>query len=249
MVLAPREVISVDVPVDFDTAWSYVRQPGLIRRWWGWDRPSLDEDVREMFGRDAVVQRSDTGLPVGLLRWHNHDRLEVRGSLSRPRSTVLVRRPEHELLATYDGVRDAVDEQWITWLHHLRFALTHHAGDDRVAFAVHGMDAERPDRLLYRAGLHGARGVPVGGAVEIRRPDGTLLGGTLEYSDPHQFGVRLRGNSLLVVQLVPPVSHPPRGAVNVIWSLWGLDEDEAGRVRERWHTWWHLPLPATSAGR
>lgn len=243
MVLAPREVISVDVPVDFDTAWAYVRQPGLIRRWWGWNRPSLDEDIHEMFCRDAVVQRPDSTLPVGWLRWHNRDRLEVRGGIARPHATILVRRPEHVLLATYDGVRDAVDEQWVTWLHNLRFALTDHVGEERHAFAVHGVDGERPDRLLYRVGLHGARGVPVGGAVEIRRPDGTLLGGTLEYCGPHQFGVRLRGHgdSLLVVQVVPPVSHPPRGAVNAIWSVWGADDDEVAQLHDRWRTWWHLP--------
>jgi hypothetical protein len=255
MVLAPREVISVDVPVDFDTAWAYVRDPRLIRRWWGWDRASLDEDIVQMFLDDAVVQRADCGLPLGWLRWHNHDRLEVRGGWGDvPRTTITLRRPERALLASFDGLRDEVDEGWITWLHQLKFALSRHLGEDRHALAIHELDAERPDRALYRAGLHGARGVPVGGAVEIRRPDGTVTGGSLEFCERHQFGLWLRGlgGSLLVVQLVPPGSHPPSGALNAIWSLWGLDDDELDAARQRWTGWWRVPTRAQrgrTAGR
>ncbi len=238
--LAPREVLSVSVPVGFDTAWAHLRRPELIRRWYGWDRPSLDEDIRRRFLDDAVAQRSE-GLPIGWLRWHNHDRLEVRGTARR--STITLRRPGHVLLASYDGVRDEVDECWITWLEQLRFALAEHNGEDRHSFAVRGLTGERPDRVLYRVGLHGARGVPVGGAVEIRRPDGTLLGGSLEYAGAHQFGVRLlgHGGSLLTVQLVPAESHPPTGAVHATWNLWGLRPEELEDVRERWATWWRLP--------
>jgi hypothetical protein len=245
MVLAPREVVSVDVPIPFDTAWAHLRRPELIRRWWGGDGPDLGEQIHQVFVHDAVVERPDSGLPMGWLRWHNHDVVEARGGWgSTPRTTVVVRRPDHALLATYDGVRDESDERWTTWLHQLRYALTDHLGEDRHSFWVKGLDSERPDRQLYRAGLHGARGVPVGGAVEIRRPDGSLVGGTLEYCTPHQFGVALTGGSLLVVQLVPPTSHPPNGAVSVFWSTYGLDDEALDAARDRWRTWWRAPVRA-----
>jgi len=245
MVLAPREVVSVDVPVPFDTAWAHLRRPELIRRWYGADEANLDEEIHEVFVRDAVVQRPDSGMPVGWLRWHNHDVVEARGGWgSAPRTTFVVRRPDRALLATYDGVRDESDERWTTWLQQLRYALTRHLGEERHAFALRGLDADRPDRLLYRAGLHGVRGVPVGGAVEIRRPDGTLLGGTLDYSTPHQFGVALLGGSLLVVQLVPPASHPPNGAISAFWSTYGLDDEALDAARDRWRAWWRTPAHA-----
>lgn len=247
--LAPREVVSVDVPVSFDTAWSHLRQPELIRRWYGWDEPHLDDAVTQVFLREAVVQRADSGLPLGWLRWHNHDWLEVRGGWGvAPRTTITVRRPDHALLASYDGLRDEADERWITWLHQLRFALGRHIGEERRAFAVRGLNGERPDRLLYRVGLHGARGVPLGGAVEIHRPDGSVLGGTLEYCSTHQFGVALHGygGSLLVVQLVPPASHPPNGAVNAFWSTYGLDDEALEVATRRWCAWWRTPVGARS---
>ena len=181
--LASREVISIDLPVPFDTAWVHLRRPELIRRWYGWDEPDLDEEIERVFLREAVVHRPESGMAMGWLRWHNRDTIEVRGAwTTKPRTTLVVRRLDHDLLASYDGVRDDADERWITWVQQLRFALAHHLGEDRTAFAMHGLDGDRPDRLLYRAGLHGARGVPLGGAVEIHRPDGSLLGGTLEYS-------------------------------------------------------------------
>lgn len=247
MVLAPREVVSVDVPVPFDTAWAYLRRPELVRRWYAWDCPELDDEIQHVFVQEAVAQRADSGLPVGSLRWHNHDRVDLHGGWGgAPRTTITVRRPEHALLASYDGVRDDVDERWVTWLHQLAYALGRHLGEERHAFAVRGLDAERVDRLLYRVGLHGARGVPVGGAVEIHRPDGSVLGGTLEYCAPHQFGVALhgRGGSLLVVQLVPPASHPPNGAVTAIWSTYGLPAEALSAAADRWRAWWQVATPA-----
>ncbi len=250
MVLAPREVISVDLPVEFDTAWAHVRCPQLIHRWYGWGGTTADDGIRQRFLLDASVHLPDPGLPLGWLHWHNHDHLEVRGGWSNtPRSTVTVRRQERALLASYDGVRDAVDEAWITFLHQLRFAVSHHLGKERVSFTMRGSGAEPPDRTLYRAGLHGARGVPLGGAVEVRRPDGSVAGGTLEFSEAHQFGIRLsgRGGSLLVVQLLPPASRPPHGAVNVMWSVWGQDADEIESARRRWSSWWRAPVAARRA--
>ena len=248
MVLAPREVISVVVPVPFDTVWAHVREPRLIRAWYGWNSPDLDDEIRQVFVREAQVQRASGALPVGWLRWHNRDQMEVRGSWgNKPRTTIVVRRPDHALLATYDGVRDESDEQWITWIYQLSHVLTHHLGEERHTFAVFGLNAERPDRTLYRAGLHGARGVPRGGAVEIRRPDGALLGGRLEYRTTHQFGVVLVGGSLLVVQVVPPLSRPPHGAVNAFWSTYGLDDRAREVAGHRWAAWWPAPAVARRA--
>jgi hypothetical protein len=245
MVLASREVVSVDLPVPFDMAWVHLRRPELIRRWYGWDEPGLDEEIDRVFLREAVVHRPESGMPMGWLRWHNHDTVEVRGAWGmRPRSTLVVRRFDYDLLASYDGVRDETDERWITWVHQLRFALSRHLGEDRHAFAVHRLDSGRPDELLYRAGLHGARGVPIGGAVEIRRPDGSLLGGTLEYSTRYQFGVALTGGSLLVVQLVPAASHRPHGALSAFWSTYGLDDEAVEAAGDRWARWWRLPIRA-----
>lgn len=245
MVLASREVISIDVPVPFDTAWVHLRLPELIRRWYGWDEPDLDDEINRVFLREAVVHRPESGIPMGWLRWHNHDLIEARGGFgSRPHTTLVVRRLNYDVLASYDGVRDQADERWITWMEQFHYAVSYHLGEERHAFAMQGLDSERPDQLLYRVGLHGVRGAPVGGAVEIRRPDGTLLGGTLEYSTPHQFGVALRGGSLLVVQIARAASHKPYGAVSAFWSTYGLDDEALDAARERWSRWWRTPVHA-----
>jgi hypothetical protein len=245
MVPASREVVSLDMPVPFETAWVHLRRPELVRRWYGWDEPDLDDEIDRVFFREAIVHRPESGLPMGWLRWHNHDAIEMRGGWgTRPRTTIVVRRLDYDLVGSYDRGRDETDERWITWIEQLHYALTYHLGEDRHAFAMHDLDADRPDRLLDRAGLHGMRGIPVGGAVEIRRPDGTLLGGTLEYRARYQFGVALTGGSLLVVQVASPASHKPNGAVSAYWSTYGLDDGGLDAARERWLGWWRAPVGA-----
>jgi hypothetical protein len=245
MVLASREVISLDMPVPFDTAWVHLRRPELIRRWYGWDEPDLDEQIDRVFFREAAVHHPESGLPMGWLRWHNHDVIEVRGGWgTKPRTTLVMRRQDYDQLGSYDGVRDEADERWITWIEQLHYALTYHLGEDRHAFAMHDLDSDRPDPLLARAGLAGVRGLPVGAAVEIHRPDGSLLGGILDFNARYQFGVALKGGSLLVVQVAPPASHKPNGAVSAYWSTYGLDEEGLDAARRRWSGWWRTPVGA-----
>ncbi|WP_230684916.1 hypothetical protein [Cellulomonas sp. JZ18] len=123
----------------------------------------------------------------------------------------------------------------------LRFALEHHPGEDRVTLAVLGLDAgDRRDPLLYRAGLHGVRGLPVGAHVDVTRPDGSRVGGTLVHRTAHQVGIHLHGiaESLLVLMLEPAGHHPPHGRISAVLSTYGLDEATLAEARRRWAGWW-----------
>jgi hypothetical protein len=242
MAFAPREVVSVDVPVEPETVWDHLRTPALVRRWYGWDRDTLAADIRRTFVVEAVEQYLDVpGVVLRQLRWHNHDLLEVRSHGHLTHTRVTLRRSDLALLASYDGVRDHGDETWIMFLHQLEFALTVHPGEDRRTLAVHHLDAgPHSDTLLYRVGLHGAWGVPLGGALEAHRPDGSMAGGTLLYRTPFQVGIQLHGvaESLLVVQRAPPASHPPHGTISAVLSTYGLDDETWELAQEHWAHWW-----------
>jgi hypothetical protein len=147
-------------------------------------------------------------------------------------------------------VYDPIDEGWIQFAQQLRFALRAHRGQERRTLSVFGLDAgDRRDRLLDRAGLHGVRGIPVGGHVQARRPDGTLLGGTLVYKEEHQFGLQLHGitESFLVILETPVASHPPHGTVGAVLSTYGIDESTFAEVEERWSGWWSRSQPSGTA--
>lgn len=243
MSLDRRVVVAIDVPAPLGTVWEHLRDPHLIRRWYAWDWPGLDEEIRHVFHEQAVESwHVEDDTTTRTLTWPHHDALVVRGSAHRPEHTRLeFTRHSHEGLATFDGVRDEIDERWIAWTHQLRFALATHPGQDRRTLSVFGLDAgSRRDPLLDRAGLHGVRGVPLGGHVHARRPDGTELGGTLLYRTELQFGIALHGitESFLVVMLTPAAHHPPHGHVDAVLSTYGLDDATFEQVEQRWGGWW-----------
>lgn len=245
MTLDRREVVGLDVPVPLTTVWQHVRDPHLIRRWFRSDRPSLDEEIEATFVRQPVESVGVEGHDVvHRLAWPHGDVLSVAAAGQDPgRSRLAFTRASYQGLRsnTYDGVWDAVDELWTQSLHQLAFAVTAHLGQDRRSLLVEHLDAgPHGDRLLDRAGLHGVRGVPVGGHVEGNRPDGVRLGGTLLYKTPLQFGIALHGigEHLLVVSEVPVGERPPHGQVGAVLATYGLDDAAFEEVRGHWDAWW-----------
>ncbi|KQY22454.1 hypothetical protein ASD16_15680 [Cellulomonas sp. Root485] len=251
MTLELREVVSVDIAVPLSKVWASLRDPALVRRWYGWDHDGLDAEVRTFV--DTAVETQDVvgDATIHTLSWPHHDRLTLRSAAHEPHRTHLtVTRRSHEGMATFDGVRDERDEGWIANAHQLQFALTVHPDQERRTLATFGLPSgDRTDRLLDRAGLVGIRGVPVGGHVQARRPDGTLLGGTLVYETPLQLGLRLHGISeMFLVLLETPAAHtPPHGTVDAILSTYGLDDETFEQIRERWSRWWEMAVPRGSS--
>ena len=249
MPLEPREIVSVDIPAPVATVWEHLRDPRLIRRWFGWDYDGLDAEIREIFVDDVrEVHDHADGRTTRTLRWPNHDVLTVTALDVEPtRTHVTVTRPSHDGLSMFDGVFDAMDEGWTQFVQQLAFALRVHPGEDRVTLTAHGLDAgDRRDPLLFRAGLHGVRGLPVGAHVEGTRPDGSRVGGTLVYKTEHQVGIHLHGiaESLLVLVIRPPVERPPHGTVDATLSTYGQDDDLLAESRRRWSGWWGVRASA-----
>ncbi len=246
MELQAREVVSVEVNAPADTVWEHLRDPALLRRWFGWDHDGLDAEIAQIFHDEA--REHDHGGSTRSLVWPNHDRLVVT-ALDDDHCRVTVTRRGHDALSMFDGVFDEMDEGWIQFVHQLAFALDVHPGEDRVTLLAHGLDAgDRRDPLLFRAGLHGVRGLPVHAHVEATRPDGSRVGGTVVYKSEHQVGIHLHGiaESLLVLVMRPAVERPPNGTVDVTMSTYGLDDEVMAEARRRWAGWWSVaPRAAT----
>ena len=251
MTLDLREVVSLDIPAPLAAVWSYLREPELVQRWFGWDYDGLDAEIRDLFVDKAVEGKDVVGdATIHTLSWPHHDRLTLRSAAHEPHRTHLsITRRSHEGLAQFDGVRDDIDEGWIAFGHQLQFALSVHPDQERRTLSVFGLSAgERGERLLDHAGLAGIHGVPVGGHVQARRPDGTLLGGTVAYRAPLQFGLRLHGitESFLVIMETPAGIAPPHGTVDAILSVYGLDAETFADVQRRWSGWWQQSVPRAS---
>lgn len=251
MTLEHRQIVSVEIAAPVATVWAHLREPRLVRRWFGWDYDGLDAEIRQIFV-DQVREHHEhaDGVTRRTLTWRDHDVLAVTARDDDPRRThVTVTRRSHDGLARFDGVYDEIDEGWIAFVQQLRFALEQHPDAERVTLSALGMDAgDRRDPLLYRAGLHGVRGLPVGAHVDVTRPDGSRVGGTLVHRTEHQVGIHLHGiaESLLVLMFEPPGHRPPHGRVSAVLSTYGLDDATLAEARRRWAGWWGALAPSAS---
>ena len=144
--------------------------------------PGLDAEIRRLFVDGAVESQDvigDETIHTLTLPHARQAHPAVRRAPAAPHAPDRHAAQPPGPRPLFDGVRDEIDEGWIAFAHQLQFALSIHPDQDRRTLSVFGLDAgERGNRLLDRAGLMGIHGVPVGGHVQARRPDGTLLGGT-----------------------------------------------------------------------
>ncbi|MFC6451791.1 hypothetical protein [Cellulomonas gelida] len=252
LALDRREIVSLEIPVGLASVWEHLREPTLVRRWYGWDRPGIDDETHAFTDIPTERREVDHDATTHTLTWPNHDVLAVTAAAHQPHLTRLrITRRSHEALPVrFDGNMDEVDEDWIANAHQLQFALAKQLGRDRRTLSVVDLDAgTRRDRLLDRVGMHGVHGVPVGGHLEARRPDGSMLGGKVIYKSDHQFGIDLHAvtDALLVVREAPIGSHPPHGTVTAVLSVYGVDSATFDDVAARWSMWWQAAgVPAAA---
>jgi len=251
-----REIVSVEIAADSDTVWAHVREPAKIRRWFGWSDVDMDDEIRRVFVDDARVMGSDElasrGGPVRSLIWKGGDLLTVWPSTTPAvaHSVLTVSRRAYESFDVFAGLYDDVDERWIASAQQLRFALELHPGADRRMLRAAGLDAGPAGRrLLDRVGLHGIRGVPVGCHFEARRPDGTLLGGTIWHRSEYQVGIRLHGANepLLIIDHNPTPLRTSNGRVTAVLSTFGTDDETFATIGQHWARWWGLRAPTRAA--
>jgi uncharacterized protein YndB with AHSA1/START domain len=236
-----RTVVSVVTRARYEDVWRALRDPAEIARWFGWDYEGLHEEVDTFFVKQAVE-----GVDAEhhrALTMKNGDRLAlvVEGEKTR----ITVTRRTHEALdrhESYDGLYDAVDEGWISFVHQLRFYLEKHPGVGRRTLSALGLPmGPRNDSLLDRLGLLAVRGTPVGAAYSATRPpDNRPMGGQIWYRTELQTGMTLAsefGEALLIIARVPSGTRPPHGEVNLVLNTDGLDDADFAGVQERWDRW------------
>src|SRR5690606_14131513 len=115
-----RVVVETRIGAPADDVWRAMRDPDRIRQWFGWDDHGLDDEIAHIV---SVLAAADDDART--LVWEDGDRIEVAehddGAFVRVVRTGA--RPRD-----WDGVYDAVDEGWITFVQQLRFLLERHPG-------------------------------------------------------------------------------------------------------------------------
>lgn len=235
---ADRLLVDMVVAAPVDVVWAALRDPDRIRRWFGWDDPGLDAEIRQIFLDEAVPDDD-----ARTLTWKDGDRIELaEDDGGGPTHLRLTRRGHVE--DWWDGVHDLVDEGWITFTQQLRFLLERHPDDERRTVYATDVDlGPDDDALLDRLGLRPLGDEAVGSRYTVTRPDGSTFGGEIVFQTDLQIGLSVddEDDALLVVARRPPASAPPHGTAVFLLSLFGdtaTDEGRLAAAEQRWRGWW-----------
>ncbi len=229
----PHVRIEVTLPAPVDVVWRWLRDPVEIRRWHGWEDEGLDDEIRLIFGPDAVADEV-----AGTLHMGGHLFTLVPDG---PDTVVRVTRatPIGSDL-DWDAFYDEVDEGWLTFLQQLRFALARHPDDDRRTLFLSGeIRAATPTPPAEVLGLDGVEGVAVGQRYGVDAASGEHLAGEVWFRSELQLGLTVDGwgDGLLVVAAGPSGPAPGATAMAVL-TTYGLDDDTLDALSQRWTTWW-----------
>ena len=246
--MSDRPLVETELDAPVDAVWAALRDPDLIRRWFGWDDEGLGDEIQQIF-----VQEPAADDDARSITWPHGDRFTLE---QRDDGTLLrVSRRGHDGTGGFDGVYDAVDEGWITFVQQLRFWLERHGGAERRTVSAIGVDlGPEDDPLLTRLGLRSLGENPVGSPYRIERADGSSFGGEVFFQTDLQLGLSVQeeGDALLVVARTPPSTAPPAGRAVFVLGVYGdaaADPSGFAEIERRWTSWWGAEPPSSAGHR
>jgi hypothetical protein len=105
-------LVELTLPAEIDEAWRHLREPALIRRWFGWEYDGLDQEIEVIFLQEAMVGDYELGWGDPL---QGGDRIVLADA--GPQTILRIHREAEGF--------DALAEGWTSFAHQLRFALSH----------------------------------------------------------------------------------------------------------------------------
>lgn len=201
--------VTIDAPQD--AVWRAVSDPAEIRRWFGWEYPGLEEEIKMIFLNDT------TQLPPQRLEFPGMGTLDIVPDGSR--SVVRLVWAGGLADAKWDDIYDGMEEGWRTFFHQLKYYLERRDGQDR--------------RTLYLTGLAPAPAVVA--ALDAAAP------GEPWQESRHQRAVAPgAGGADLVSLLSPaPLQSDEPAKVSVTISAYGMDDAAFDALRTAWESRWN----------
>ena len=233
-----REVaVEVTIAAPIGTVWRALRERDDLRRWHGWEDPTLDEEIEVIYFREAREEDAD-GPDRRLVCGPSVFELTDQG----PSTVVRVVMAEPPDSDAWHGWYDDIRHGWHTFVQQLRFFVERHPGQERRSVFLAGVPVDEDQPPLPT--LLGLAGVRAGEPYAAALPTGDEVAGRVWFRAGDQLGVTVDGwrDGLLV-------ATDRRSPAMVVLSTYGLDDESFGALEQRWRAWWgkhfQAPQPAS----
>jgi hypothetical protein len=228
-----RVLVELTIAAPADEVWEAMRDPEKLNAWFGWEAPSLAEEIEYIFATHA---KRDEAAKV-LFFEGVPDRFELTDLGGRTVLRVVRAVPEGE---SWDGVYQDMVEGWISFVVQLKLAMEQHGLAPRRTIYLEGAAVAGGSAPLAALGLADFAGTPMGEAVRTTLPTGDAVAGLAYHRTPWQFAVTMPqwGNGLLIVTDKNPTETSPDGRGMVILTTYGLSPEAFEALEGRWTAWW-----------
>lgn len=239
---AVRTVVDITIAAPIATVWSALREPAQIASWFGWDAPSLAEEIQFIFVDGATGDEQARVLRFG--EWEGvSDAIELAEESGKTRLR-LVRSGGAPI--DWTGRYDDIAEGWITFLEQLRLALEWHPATARRTIYLSGPAKQGVGEPSAALGLGEAAALDRGQAYAARLDTGDSASGVVWYQTHFQTALTVEqwGNGLLVVTDMGISPKRPHGGGSVLLTTYGLADADFAALQQRWSAWWAERYPA-----
>ncbi len=189
--------------------WRALTDPAELRRWFGWDYPGLEDEIRFIFLEHAVQ------VPPDRIEMEDGQRIDLADAGAG--TVVRATRPGPDGEGAYDGMR----EGWRAFFVQLAHLLERAPGQDRRTLYLTGQGSPRAAAAALRA---------LGGEEAAASRFG--LAAVLPADGGPPSGV------LAVLEARKPLDHDGRARMTVTVTAHGVDDAAWDPIGATWSAWW-----------
>ncbi|RDZ29323.1 SRPBCC family protein [Lysobacter silvisoli] len=238
-----QTVVDLRIAAPVETVWSALRDPAQILSWFGWDAPTLAEEIKFIFADHATGDEAHHRVQFG--EWEGvSDAIELAAEAGGTRLR-LMRSGAPPL---DDSVYDDIDQGWVTFFQQLRLALERHRGQQRRTIFLSGPAKAGIGEPSIALGLEATSALPPGTAYTATLAGGETTSGEVWHRNRFQTGVTVDawGPGLLVVTDKGHSPERPHGGGAALLTTYGLSDADFAALEARWKDWWssRYPKPA-----
>jgi hypothetical protein len=229
-------VVDITIAAPIETVWSALRDPAQVEQWFGWDAPTLAEEVRDIFVDNATVDTAAHQLRFQ--EWEGVvDMVELTAVAGGTRLRV-VRAGGGPI--DWDGVYEDITQGWINFFQQLRLALELHPGQTRRTIYLSGAAQAGVGEPSEALGLTDVAAYEPGQPYAAVMATGDTAKGVVWYGTHFQTALLVEqwNNGLIVVTDKGVAPRRPHGGGSVLITTYDLPEAEFAALEQRWQGWW-----------